>query len=228
MQTSTELTNLGSCPNYQGSLHQNLSTFGGWRQGHTHLKADDACYFLGEYTARQGFAYSQTNQLVINLKKPIDQQELPEWNFKERAIRQAACAFRKALRPGGVDRLTFVPIPPSRTTGNPLHDNRITKLLNSIRPKPPLDVRELVIQSASAEPVHGMDDRLGPKQIERFYRIDEGHLATELKACVAIVDDVLTTGARFRAAKSVLSARFPEQRFIGLFLARRVPGASGP
>jgi hypothetical protein len=41
------------------------------RPDHFYLMADDACYFLGEYTARKGFAFSPTNQLVLNFKKSL-------------------------------------------------------------------------------------------------------------------------------------------------------------
>lgn len=83
------------------------------RPDHWYLAEDDTCYFLGEYTARQGYAYSDTNQLVINFKKPMDRRQFPEWRYKEAAIRQAAEAFRKGLNPEALDRLTFVPIPTS-------------------------------------------------------------------------------------------------------------------
>ena len=86
--------------------------------------------------------------------------------------------------------------------------------------------RELIIQAGSTEAVHEMRSRPGPSQIEALYQID-AELADELKPNVAIVDDVLTTGAHFRAAKSALSARFPEQKFIGLFLARTDPSSFG-
>ncbi len=36
-----------------------------------YLRADDDCYFLGEYTVRKGYDFSPTNDLVINLKKGI-------------------------------------------------------------------------------------------------------------------------------------------------------------
>ena len=44
-------------------------------------------------------------------------------------------------------------------------------------------------------------------------------------ASIAIVDDVLTTGAHFRAASTVLAVRFPTAQIVGLFIARRVPDA---
>ena len=195
------------------------------RADHWYLTENDACYFIGEYTARMGFSYSTTNDLVLNFKKTMDRRGTPEWRYKERAIDQAAVAFRTALGPNGIDALTFVPMPPSKAKGDPLYDDRLIRLLNAIRSHPPLDVRELIIQIGSTEAVHGMEDRPKPHQIEALYRIDE-ELAAGLKPCVAIIDDVLTTGAHFRAAKSVLSARFPEQEFIGLFLARRTPESS--
>ena len=37
------------------------------------------------------------------------------------------------------------------------------------------------------------------------------------------MEDILTTGAHFRAAATLLSAQFPEAGVIGLFIARRVP-----
>ena len=196
------------------------------RADHWYLMETDACYFIGEYTARMGFSYSATNHLVINLKKTMDRRGLPEWQYKGRAIDQAAAAFGTALGPDAMDALTFVPMPPSKATDDPLYDDRMVRLLTTIRSHPPLDVRELIVQTCSTEAVHGMEDRPSPHQIAALYRIDE-ELASGLKQCVAIVDDVLTTGAHFRAAKSVLSARFPEQEIIGLFLARRAPETSG-
>ena len=196
------------------------------RADHWYLTENDACYFIGEYTARMGFSYSTTNDLVLNFKKTMDRRGTPEWQYKGRAIDQAAVAFRTALGPNGIDALTFVPMPPSKAKGDPLYDDRLIRLLNAIRSHPPLDVRELIIQIVSTEAVHGMEDRPKSDQIEALYRIDE-ELGPGLKPCVAIIDDVLTTGAHFRAAKSVLSARFPEREFIGLFLARRTPESSG-
>ena len=40
---------------------------------HNHLVENDQCWFLGEYRANGRFGYSDTNQLIINLKKPVSQ-----------------------------------------------------------------------------------------------------------------------------------------------------------
>ena len=42
------------------------------RPDHWYLTPEDDCYFLGEYTARKGFVFSATNQLVLNFKKSRD------------------------------------------------------------------------------------------------------------------------------------------------------------
>ena len=195
------------------------------RPDHWYLTEDDHCYFIGEYTARQGFTYSATNSLVLNFKKPMDRRGRPEWRYKERAIQTAADAFRRALRPEALGSLTFVPIPPSKAKGDPLYDDRLTQMLRAIRAKPPLDVRELIVQTRSTDAVHGRTVRPRPEEIEALYRIDEA-LTKPAPRLVVVVDDLLTTGAHFRAAKSVLSTRFLDVPALGLFIARRAPGTT--
>lgn len=195
------------------------------RPDHWYLTAADACYFIGEYTARQGYAYSATNNLVLNFKKGMDRRGRLEWRYKARAIQNAALAFRTALNADALDRLTFVPIPPSKAKDDPLHDDRLTQMLRAVRPNPGLDVRELIIQTQSTDAVHDSDNRPSPDQIAALYRIDEA-VAAPLPTTIAIVDDVLTTGSHFRAAQMVLAARFPGVPMVGLFIARRVPDTS--
>ena len=195
------------------------------RPDHAYLAEDDVCYFIGEYTAREGYAYSATNQLVYNFKKTVDRRGRPEWRYKEQAIRTAAAAFRAALNPEALERLTFVPIPPSKAKDDPLYDDRLTRMLGAIRAEPQLDVRELIVQTVSTDAVHHAEVRLRPDEIEALYRIDEA-LTEPVPHFIAVVDDMLTTGAHFRASKSVLSARFPAAVVVGLFIARRVPNTS--
>ena len=193
------------------------------RPNHWRLTDADDCCFIGEYTASQGYSYSPTNHLISNFKKTMDRCERPEWRYKDQAIQDAAAAFRKALAPKDLDRWTFVPIPPSKAKSDPLYDDRLTRMLGAIRSKPPLDVRELVVQTESTDPVHVGDVvRPAPEEIQALYRIDET-LTEPAPDTIAVVDDILTTGAHFRAAKSVLSTHFPEtSKIIGLFIARTV------
>lgn len=192
------------------------------RRDYRHITEADHCYFVGEYTARKGYAYSDTNQLILNFKKSIDRAGQPEWRHKEKAIQVVANRFRNAIPPNQIEKFTFVPIPPSMAKGHPHYDNRMVRMLEAIRPEPRLDIRELIFQTESTVPAHNQDVRPRPNQIKRFYRFDK-NLAEPEPKIFALVDDVLTTGAHFRAAKSILSKFFPRKSAIGLFIARCVP-----
>lgn len=194
------------------------------RADHYYLNDKDTCYFIGEYTARQGFNYSTTNNLILNFKKAMNRRDKPEWTYKEQAIKQAAMAFRIALG-NTLDQLTFVPIPPSKTKGDPLYDDRLKQMLCAIQPNTGLDIRELIVQTSSTEAVHSSVVRPKLSELGKLYRIDEALIGPKPKT-IAIIDDILTTGAHFRAIESLLSTRFPASQIIGLFLARRVPNTS--
>ena len=188
---------------------------------HWHLRPSDECYFLGEYTARTGYQGSPTNQLIFNLKKRFDRRGLPDWHYKGQAIREVAIALRAAINHQFLDKITFVPIPPSKAKDDPLYDDRMTQVCGAIRPRPPLDVRELLVQPTSTPAAHGTDNRPTPKDIETLYELDMA-LANSPGDFILIVDDVLTTGAHFVAAKSLLKRQFPETPVVGVFVARRV------
>lgn len=188
------------------------------RPDHYWLTDEDRCYFLGEYTARQGYGYSRTNQLIWNFKKTLDRRGRPEWRYKEQAIQQAAARFRNAL---GEDppAWAFVPVPPSKARTDPLHDDRLTRMLRAIWPKRNTDVREMIVQAKSTKAAHGSDDRPTPEDLQDRYHIDND-LTTPEPTVIAIVDDVLTTGAHYRATRAILADRFPNAQIRGLFLAR--------
>ena len=83
----------------------------------------------------------------------------------------------------------------------------------------------MIAQTRSTEPAHLRSARLRASDIEALYRIDETVAAPEA-GLVVVVDDLLTSGAHFRAAQRVLSRHFPDIDVVGLFLARRVMEAA--
>ncbi len=192
------------------------------RPDHHHLNAGDTCLFLGEYTARKGFSFSATNQLVLNFKKSVDRRVRPEWQHKERAIREVGQAFATAIKAEWLASVTLVPIPPSKEKNDPLYDDRMQRMLLAIPAAQPIDIRELLIQRRTMEAAHDADVRPGPDQIAAAYQIDE-NLCEPAPKTIALFDDVITTGAHFVAARRVLQARFPQARIFGFFIARRVP-----
>ncbi len=190
------------------------------RGDHTFLGEGDRCFFLGEYTARKGFSYSATNNLINNFKKPMNVRGTAQWRYKERAIAEAAAALATALGDKGVRSLTFIPVPPSKAKSDPIYDDRMKRMLSSMGQG--VDVRELVAQQSSTTAAHESDVRLRPEELARLYTVD-ARLVAPRPSAIAICDDVLTTGCHYRAMVSVLSPHFPDAAFYGLFLARRVP-----
>ncbi len=100
----------------------------------------------------------------------------------------------------------------------------MTQMLCSIWPNGKPDIRDMIVQFESTAPVHEKSKRPTPEDIESRYRIDT-KMTRPAPERIAIVDDVLTTGAHFRAAQNILLTAFPKARIVGLFLARRNPRA---
>ena len=181
------------------------------RWDYYHLRESDERYYLGEYTSHENYKYSRTNQLIHNFKKSMDRRPRGEWRYKELAIREVARALRRVIPGDLVDQLTFVPIPPSKARDHPLYDDRMTRMLCLIRPRPSLDVRELIIQTESTAAAHEMDTRPVPETIEAQYELDMA-LTNPAPRRLVLADDVLTTGAHFVLRRRFLSADIRKRR----------------
>lgn len=186
-----------------------------------HLTAADQCYFLREYTAGRGYAGSETNHLILNLKKPPDRRGKPEWRYKERAIEQVAREFRASVNLSALRRVTLVPMPPSKAKSDPLYDDRMLQVLRAVDVEGQLDIRELLLCALSMPAAHLTAQRPTIAQLIANFVVDNT-LAEPAPTTIALVDDVLTTGAHFVAAKTALAARFAGVPIRGLFVARRV------
>lgn len=195
------------------------------RPDHWYLTEEDTCYYYGEYTARKGYAYSETNQLILNLKKSVNRVGRPEYAHKIRAISTIANILERLIKP---EEVTFVPVPPSKVKSDPLYDDRLVTVLQSFKESAGnVDCRELIVQRESTQASHHSDDRLSPDDLIPLYEIDES-LTGNIRKHILVFDDVITTGSHFKAMQSVLSRRFPGHPIVGIFIARRVPEAEDP
>jgi len=185
---------------------------------HGRLNQDDKCYFVFEYTSGQTYAFSATNDLIINLKK---KPGAPGQYYKQQAINRAAAFLRATLSGDWLTDATLVPVPPSKAVGDPLHDDRMERVCRLIRPG--LDIRAVVRQTQSTIAAHEvpLGDRLSVEDLLAVYAIDETRTDPAPKM-IGIVDDVLTAGTHYRAMQIKLAERFPGVPIFGIFLARRV------
>ncbi len=194
------------------------------RPNHPYLTPSDVCYFWGEYTARAGYQHSDTNQLVMNFKKPVSKKNQPDWTYKQQATLTLADILANAIDKKFLQHVTFVPVPPSKTKDDPKHDDRMIELLRQLENNIgiELDVRELIKQTKSMPAAHEQEDGQRPKpEVLRACYLLEQDLLTPTPKQLVVIDDLLTTGCHFKAVQMVLGEAFPGVPISELFVARR-------
>jgi hypothetical protein len=194
------------------------------RPDHTFLSVEDACHYIGEYTARVGYSFSVTNDLIQNLKKPMDRKGRPEWRHKERAIRTFGKNLREAVNEDFLRQATLIPVPPSKRPDHPDYDDRMMQILRIMAGTDQFDIREMITTRTNLEPAHLHENRRSVEALVEALQVNPA-LKTPSPVTIGVFDDVLTTGAHFVAMKRLLRELFPDVPICGIFLARRAPGA---
>jgi hypothetical protein len=196
------------------------------RTQHAFLQEGDRCLFFGEYFTGKGYQAGGTNQLMFNFKTlPSIASENPlRRNHKERAIATVATGLREVLGRKQIERLTFVPIPPSKALGHADYDDRLTRALTLGCAGFDSDVRLLLRRSSSTESDHKAGDRLTPEALHALLELDFAALAVKpLREEIVLFDDVITTGKSFKCCERRLRDAIPATvPIIGLFVARRI------
>ena len=144
-----------------------------------------------------------------------------EWQYKEQAINTLVTMLSSSLElyRTWAQTATWVPIPPSHAKDHSEYDDRLLQVLHKLASELALDIRELIWQKESTQPSHSSALRPSPDEIAANYFIDES-LTDPMPRKIALFDDVITTGAHFKAAQKVLQQRFPETTIVGIFIAR--------
>lgn len=191
------------------------------RPDHSFLRETDSCYFLGEYTARKGYSFSPTNNLIINIKKPMTKRDSPEWRHKARNIDIASRALNEAMSEADLDQYTFVPAPSSKSKSDSEYDDRLIKILTKAFAGRNVDIREAITTKESRDSFHN-DAVRDPLALRESWALDES-LLSDMRENILVFDDVITTGCHFRAASDLISSIGFASPIHGIFLARRVP-----
>ena len=163
---------------------------------HSYLDMSDECYFTDAYECR--------------LREGVRSRILALKRGHEPAIVEMAAELAPLLPSEWTATYTFVPMPSSSGT--------FGGLVSMIKRTPASDVRDLVLQDGKTPPSHN-GWRLTPKERQGILIVNELVVDPQPHG-VVIVDDVLTTGSHFRAAKTTIRNRWKSIRVIGLFLAR--------
>lgn len=187
------------------------------------LEPSDYCYFIGEYAARQGFNHSEMNRIINNFKKPVDRKNLPEWHYKEQSILKIAYWMVSAPGFEKLKKATWIPIPPSKTKQDPQHDDRLWRVLLKMKEiENTLDIRELLLIKISREAAHNPGAER-PKMQDHLKNLTvDTSKKNPTPQAIILFDDIITSGANFKAAQKIIKQEFPGVPAVGLFVARNI------
>lgn len=187
------------------------------------LDPNDQCHYYGDYTAGGGFEASVTNRQIFNLKKKPTAKP-GELYYKEKAVAYWGDALRKLLTLAGTQgTFTFVPMPGSKPVGHPEYDDRMLRVLQRMcLGVHGVDVRPLLRQTRDRAAQHEGAGRLSPTDLCRTLEVDRSLIPPPLASTIVVIDDVITMGASFAAAKQTLLAVPSVHEVVGVFLARTV------
>ena len=194
------------------------------KSSHSYLEDEDKCYFLGEYTPREDYKYSEMNDFILNFKKSPKDKNTSQWKYKKQAIQKisntlASLKVWDRIKTG----YTWIPIPPSRVESDPLYDDRLLQVLRILKNREnTFDYRELIKIKSNRRPAHNTLVKR-PKPIEHYnnYKIDPQFLQPPPEKII-IFDDIITTGSGFKAMQRILKKNYPNADIFGLFIARSV------
>ncbi len=197
------------------------------RVDHTYLAEEDQCLYFGEYTpsgdsGKPAWSLSKANQLLANLKKCPCTKDSAEWGHKLRAINYVGKLISQNLKQEHLDRLTFVPAPPSTSPNDPHHDQRMLQVAKVIRKD--VDARPILETIETRVPMSRSTSFRSPQLIKASMRVNEEVVALrQVAKALIVLDDMITTGTTFVACKELLKERFGDVQVYGIFIVRRVP-----
>jgi hypothetical protein len=180
------------------------------------------------YTVGEGYQFSDTNQQISNLKiKPSETQRL---HWKRIAINKFADELTALLRANiPANRyMALIPIPPSKTPRHPEYDDRLLQVartvaanLAAVRCWP---ILECIVDRES---FHTDSSQRTTQDVYWSIGIDESVYSSRNDyEFLCLIDDVLTSGASFSAARNKLLERFPGKKISGVFWAKAEHAAS--
>lgn len=180
-----------------------------------YLEDDDICYYARDYISKGGFQASKSNDLINNFKKPADRKGKPEWRYKKTAMQQFAKELSDIL-PDGI-LVTCMPSSISKTDSN--YDSRLEDTLQQLRKTRPNIIVEFPISVKQTTLAAHSGANRDPNQIYRNLEWKGIQISSDK---IVLIDDVLTTGAHFKACQRLIWEHCPGIDIIGVFWAKTV------
>lgn len=182
-----------------------------------HLTQNDICYYFMEHTVG-GYEASPSNNKISNFKKPVSAMGTNQWPHKQRAIRQFINDLESITFKDDQGEMMVVPGITSKPRSDTAWDDRIDKVAEGFANKfshlsigKIIDTRAVVVPSS-----HGGSRDMATIKNNTLW---DGN-CPETADTIIIIDDVLTTGAHFKAWKEFILENCPNiNKVIGVFWA---------
>lgn len=189
-----------------------------------YLDEDDNCYFFGEYAGQQGYDHSEMNQLIFNFKKPMKKKGLPDWQYKLAATKDIPELIYNSSAWEKLKGYLWVPMPPSKIKEDPDYDDRLVRVLHKLNQKDSnFNFIEILDIRKNRLPAHLSKQQPRPTKQDHLVNITVNrNLRHNSPIAIILFDDVIRSGASFKAAKEILQKHFLNVPIFGLFVARHV------
>lgn len=187
---------------------------------HEHIVYGDECFFIKEYKPHEGYTYSDTNSLILNLKKGPSE---PYQNYKDWAVTKVAQFLENIFSETELSETLFIPMPTSKLKDDPGYDNRLIRILKAFTDRSNtgakyVDALQTVV---SRNPLHAG----GIRNVEWLYSTIEFNndlIPRPLPKVIVLFDDVIRKGTTFKACQRRILEVYPNTTVYGLFIARCV------
>lgn len=183
-----------------------------------YLSESDYCVYAREHTDG-GYEASHSNQMLFNYKKPLVYKDMPQWKYKIHSINLFASELHYLKFPKDS---VLIPAPTSKPRSSKLFDSRIDDSIRSLIEyrddlicQPILDVSQEMLSS------HSEGGPRDPAIIEQYITVSN-FTGIDIPDKVFIIDDIITTGGHFKAAKNAILKHFPQINVIGVFWAKHI------
>lgn len=189
------------------------------RSDHYYLTDDDQCYYFGSYLKGANWGYDAFHQLFWNFKKALDKGGQ---HYKKQAISRVGRMVAKHFAAYVDADSLFIPVPPSTAKGDPGYDDRCLQALKIAQrhSSVAVQVSDAIRQLESTTPAHLQESRPRPEDYQENYAIVDD-AAIVVAKWIVVFDDLITTGAHFRAISEMVTETNPRVQITGLFLGRR-------
>ena len=180
------------------------------------IDVDNDLVFYMHEKLKGGYELSPVNQKIVNFKHKREKFGTGCWKHKIAACQE----FAEDLATLDSD-VVITAIPTSKHLDDPDFDPRFKMLFNKLRPLVShfQIIENLIVRTETVQALHAENSsthRNPDTIIQKLHIADNA--PSELDELV-LVDDVLTSGANFKACERLLKQHYPNIRVYGLFWA---------